>query len=81
MFTKSRLGSQDQPTMVLYEGMIRGVKLEAKMFQAPLANNTNPMQLRWKQESLILALAPQVITIAFSISYLNSLPLDSSRMK
>lgn len=70
--------------MVLYKGVIRGVSLEAQMLQVPLADSVNPMQLRWtefqmeKQESLILALVPQVSTIAFLISYLNSLPLDFS---
>lgn len=87
MLTKSRLGSRDQPTMVLYKGVIRGVSLEAQMLQVPLADSVNPMQLRWtefqmeKQESLILALVPQVSTIAFLISYLNSLPLDFSHIK
>lgn len=73
--------------MVLYKGVIRGVKLEAQMLHVPLPDNVNPMQLRWtefqmeKQESLILALVPQVSTIAFLISYLNSLPLDFSHIK
>lgn len=73
--------------MVLYKGVIRGVSLEAQMLQVPLADSVNPMQLRWtefqmeKQESLILALVPQVSTIAFLISYLNSLPLDFSHIK